>query len=88
MIVMGSSKALAMATTVTIRYSAVRKQGYKEDGKKEVQVLDYKQQQHRIFPLLAASYCFHFSGKKLWDDLKAIENKLIARQPVTKVRSF
>lgn len=84
-IVIGSSKALGMATTVTIRYSAVRKQGYKEDGKTEVQVLDYKQQQHRIFPLLAASYCFFFSGKKLWDDLKAIEEKLIATQPVTKV---
>eukprot|EP00980_Cylindrotheca_fusiformis_P003160 scaffold721_cov131-Cylindrotheca_fusiformis.AAC.50 len=86
MIVKGSSKALAMATTIAIRYSAVRKQGYKEDGKTEVQVLDYKQQQHRIFPLLAASYCFFFSGRKLWDHLKVIESKLINKKPVTKLQ--
>jgi acyl-CoA oxidase len=84
LIVMGSSKGLAMSTTITIRYSAVRKQGYKEDGETEVQVLDYKQQQHRIFPLLAASYCFFFSGRKLWDHLKNIENKLINDKPITK----
>jgi acyl-CoA oxidase len=84
MIVMGSSKALAMSTAVTIRYSAVRKQGYKEDGKTEVQVLDYKQQQHRIFPLLAASYCFFFSGRKLGYNLKQIEDKLINKKAVTK----
>jgi acyl-CoA oxidase len=86
MIVMGSSKGLAMSTTITIRYSAVRKQGYKEDGETEVQVLDYKQQQHRIFPLLAASYCFFFSGRKLWNHLKKIENKLINNKPVTKLQ--
>eukprot|EP00526_Cylindrotheca_closterium_P007588 CAMPEP_0113633118 /NCGR_PEP_ID=MMETSP0017_2-20120614/17227_1 /TAXON_ID=2856 /ORGANISM="Cylindrotheca closterium" /LENGTH=683 /DNA_ID=CAMNT_0000543727 /DNA_START=66 /DNA_END=2117 /DNA_ORIENTATION=+ /assembly_acc=CAM_ASM_000147 len=86
MIVMGSSKALSMGTTINIRYSAVRKQGYNEDGKTEVQVLDYKQQQHRIFPLLAASYCFFFSGRKLWDNLKKIEDKLISQKPVTKAQ--
>jgi acyl-CoA oxidase len=88
MIVMGSAKALSMACTITIRYSAVRKQGYGEDGKTELQVLDYKQQQHRIFPLLAASYCFFFTGRKLWDDLKNIEHRLLEKKPVRKVSSF
>jgi acyl-CoA oxidase len=49
MIVMGSSKSLRMGTTMAIRYSAVRRQGFKSndnDSKEENQILDYKQQQH------------------------------------------
>lgn len=87
LIVMGSAKALAFGCTIAIRYSAVRKQGYGEDGSTELQVLDYKQQQHRLFPLLAASYCFFFTGRRLWNSLKAIEEKLLESKPVSKVRS-
>lgn len=84
MIVMGSAKALAVGTTINIRYSAVRKQGYADEGVTELQILDYKQQQHRIFPLLAASYCFFFTGRRLWKNLKSIEHKLLEGKPVTK----
>lgn len=75
---------LAKACTVAIRYSAVRRQGFKEDDKAEVQVLDYKQQQHRLFPLLASSYCFFFTGKKLLQKLKDIETRFSTEKPVTK----
>eukprot|EP01083_Nonionella_stella_P001285 3755_1 len=78
-IIMEASKALRLGTTMAIRYSAVRKQGFKSNGgnsKEENQILDYKQQQHRLFPLLASSYCFFFTGKKLLTDLKAIESRL------------
>jgi acyl-CoA oxidase len=84
MIVQGAAKALSMACTITVRYSAVRKQGFAADGKREVQVLDYTQQQHRIFPLLAASYGIFFTGRKLWKQLKDIEAKLLASKPVSK----
>eukprot|EP00553_Chaetoceros_curvisetus_P012295 CAMPEP_0204638480 /NCGR_PEP_ID=MMETSP0717-20131115/39610_1 /ASSEMBLY_ACC=CAM_ASM_000666 /TAXON_ID=230516 /ORGANISM="Chaetoceros curvisetus" /LENGTH=397 /DNA_ID=CAMNT_0051658269 /DNA_START=34 /DNA_END=1227 /DNA_ORIENTATION=- len=66
---------------MAIRYSAVRKQGFKSNDvndKQENQILDYKQQQHRLFPLLAASYCFFFTGKKVLADLTAIEKRLLA----------
>ena len=69
---------------MTIRYSAVRRQGFKEDGKTEVQVLDYKQQQHRLFPMLASSYCFFFTVKKLLERLKDIEMRFLTGKPVTK----
>jgi acyl-CoA oxidase len=87
-----AGKNLAMACTIAIRYSAVRRQGYEVDDKnddqskllatnsiprRELQILDYKQQQHRIFPLLAASYCFFFTGKLILKRLQEIENKLI-----------
>lgn len=82
-IVIEASKALRMGTTIAIRYSAVRKQGFKTETKgggstDENQILDYRQQQYRLLPLLASSYCFYFSGKKVLNDLKIIENKLLA----------
>ena len=77
-IVMEASRGLRTGTTMAIRYSAVRRQGFKSnDSKEENQILDYKQQQHRLFPLLAASYCFFFTGKKVLTDLKAIEERLM-----------
>jgi acyl-CoA oxidase len=59
-----AGKALSSACTISIRYSAVRRQGFGQDGKTEVQIMDYTQQQHRLLPLLAASYCFFFTGRK------------------------
>lgn len=86
-----AGKNLAVACTIVIRYSAVRRQGFaaKGDGDNnsattETQILDYKQQQHRIFPLLAASYCFFFTGKKVLKRLKEIEHKLVTNKHVTK----
>ena len=109
-----AGKNLAMACTIVIRYSAVRRQGFGggDDDKNtqrqhearsssksrppntaqpavaislnELQVLDYKQQQHRILPLLAASYCFFFTGNIVLRRLREIEQKLLSSQHVTK----
>jgi acyl-CoA oxidase len=84
-----AGKNLAVACTIVIRYSAVRRQGFQDDDGSggvatETQILDYKQQQHRIFPLLAASYCFYFTGKKILKRLQEIEHKLVSNKPVTK----
>jgi acyl-CoA oxidase len=80
-----AGKLLAKACTITIRYSAVRRQGFADkDETSENQVLSYKSQQHRLFPLLANSYCFFFTGKVLLKNLKAIEQRLLANQPVNK----
>lgn len=81
-----AGKNLALACCIAVRYSAVRRQGYKEqdsssnsnlNNKEELQILDYKQQQHRLFPLLAASYCFFFTGKKVLSRLAEIEQKIV-----------
>eukprot|EP00934_Nitzschia_sp_Nitz4_P008687 Nitzschia sp. Nitz4//scaffold260_size33533//8060//12901//NITZ4_007878-RA/size33533-processed-gene-0.0-mRNA-1//1//CDS//3329544680//8677//frame0 len=84
-IVMGAGLALGSATTISLRYSAVRKQGFGADGVTERQILDYKQQQHRIFPLLAASYCFFFSGRSLWTRLDSLEARILDSKEVSKV---
>lgn len=61
-IVSSAGLSNSMACTIAIRYSAVRKQGYKKDGKTENYVLDYTMQQARLFPVLAASFAFHATG--------------------------
>ena len=107
-----AGKNLAMACTIVIRYSAVRRQGYDGDDdakeknaplrqrglppdttkrqvtvpRNELQILDYKQQQHRIFPLLAASYCFFFTGKIVLQRLREIEQKLLSNEKVSKAQ--
>ena len=85
-----SNEALAMACTIAIRYSAVRRQGYDADSEEsarekradnapnELQVLDYRQQQFRLLPLLAASYAIFFTGKRVLSRLKEIEMRLVS----------
>ena len=85
-----SNEALAMACTIAIRYSAVRRQGYDADSEEsarekradnapnEFQVLDYRQQQYRLLPLLAASYAIFFTGKRVLSRLKEIEMRLVS----------
>ncbi|KAE9086571.1 Peroxisomal acyl-coenzyme A oxidase 1 [Phytophthora fragariae] len=53
---------LAAATTITTRFSAARIQGRKPNGKREFQVLDYQNQQHALFPLIAIAYASQFAG--------------------------
>lgn len=77
-IVNEAGKNLAQACTVSIRYSAIRRQGFDESNEKEVQILDYRQQQHRLLPHLAESYCFFFTGRKLLEHLYSIENRLVS----------
>jgi acyl-CoA oxidase len=79
-----AGKHLGAACTIVTRYSTVRLQGFSQDGTTELQILDYKQQQHRIFPLIAASYCFFFTGKKLLARLKEIERNILSNGTVTK----
>ncbi|CAI2348372.1 unnamed protein product [Caenorhabditis sp. 36 PRJEB53466] len=49
---------LAMSMAISIRYSAVRRQGEIKAGTHEVQILDYQTQQYRLFPGLARCFAF------------------------------
>ncbi|KAG7387244.1 hypothetical protein PHYPSEUDO_014529 [Phytophthora pseudosyringae] len=53
---------LAAASTITARFSAARIQGRKPSQKGEFQVLDYQNQQHALFPLIAITYASQFAG--------------------------
>ncbi|KAI3522324.1 hypothetical protein L1887_00014 [Cichorium endivia] len=72
-IVADASKALSRAVCIATRYSCVRRQFGSRDGGPETQVIDYKTQQSRLFPLLASAYAFRFVGewlKWLYMDVK------------------
>ncbi|KAF9602722.1 hypothetical protein IFM89_030610 [Coptis chinensis] len=64
-IVSAASCALSRAVCVAMRYSAVRRQFGSQDGGLETQVIDYKTQQSRLFPLLATTYAYRFVGEWL-----------------------
>ncbi|EOA26709.1 hypothetical protein CARUB_v10022793mg [Capsella rubella] len=64
-IVSNASNALARAVCIATRYSAVRRQFGSQSGGIETQVIDYKTQQNRLFPLLASAYAFRFVGEWL-----------------------
>ncbi|TYG54927.1 hypothetical protein ES288_D09G230500v1 [Gossypium darwinii] len=62
-IVSEASCALSRAVCIATRYSAVRRQFGSENGGPETQVINYKTQQSRLFPLLASAYAFRFVGE-------------------------
>ncbi|RID69711.1 hypothetical protein BRARA_C01789 [Brassica rapa] len=64
-IVSNASVAMARAVCIATRYSAVRRQFGSQNGGVETQVIDYKTQQNRLFPLLASAYAFRFVGEWL-----------------------
>ncbi|XXG75815.1 hypothetical protein AAC387_Pa08g0307 [Persea americana] len=64
-IVSNASCALSRAVCIAIRYSAVRRQFGSQDCGPETQVIDYKTQQSRLFPLLASAFAFRFVGEWL-----------------------
>ncbi|CAI4225985.1 unnamed protein product [Auanema sp. JU1783] len=56
---------LAYSLTTAIRYSCVRRQGNIEpQDKKEVRILDYQTQQHRLLPQVARTFAILFSGQQ------------------------
>ncbi|KAJ0391967.1 hypothetical protein P43SY_007526 [Pythium insidiosum] len=59
------SQALGVGATITTRFSAARVQGRKPDGKGEFQVLDYQNQQHGLFPIIATAYAANFGGRMM-----------------------
>ncbi|KAF3668201.1 hypothetical protein T459_00658 [Capsicum annuum] len=64
-IVADASLAMSRAVCIATRYSAVRRQFGSQNGGQETQVIDYKTQQNRLFPLLASAYAFRFVGEWL-----------------------
>ncbi|EFY88863.1 acyl-coenzyme A oxidase [Metarhizium acridum CQMa 102] len=68
-IVLQSGSVLARGVTIAVRYCAVRRQFQDRDSTNdelgENQVIDYTMVQHRLFPLLAATYALHFTGRAM-----------------------
>lgn len=73
--VAGAGRACAKAAAIAIRYSCVRRQGFKNTtdddalASGEHLVMDYKVQQHRLFKCLGASFLMLWTGRNVIDQL-------------------
>ncbi|XP_075690063.1 peroxisomal acyl-coenzyme A oxidase 2 [Rhinoderma darwinii] len=64
--------SLMKACTISVRYSAVRRQSELKPGDRESKILDYQTQQHKLLPLVATCYSIDFTSKyveKFYNDV-------------------
>ncbi|KHN98370.1 acyl-coenzyme A oxidase 1 [Metarhizium album ARSEF 1941] len=84
-IVLQSGSVLARGVTIAVRYCAVRRQFQDRDGANdelgENQVIDYTMVQHRLLPLLAATYALHFTGRAMLRQYNENQKRLAAPSP-------
>ncbi|CAN0919493.1 Acyl-coenzyme A oxidase 2, peroxisomal [Linum grandiflorum] len=59
-----SVAVLKLAGTIAIRYSLLRQQ-FGPPKQPEVSILDYQSHQHKLMPMLASTYAFHFATSYL-----------------------
>ncbi|CAN1224900.1 Acyl-coenzyme A oxidase 2, peroxisomal [Linum perenne] len=59
-----SVSVLKLAGTIAIRYSLLRQQ-FGPPKQPEVTILDYQSHQHKLMPMLASTYAFHFATSYL-----------------------
>ncbi|KAH7520620.1 hypothetical protein FEM48_Zijuj08G0164300 [Ziziphus jujuba var. spinosa] len=58
---------LKISTTIAIRYSLLRQQ-FGPPKQPEISILDYQSHQHKLMPMLASTYAFHFATVHLVDN--------------------
>jgi len=63
--------------TIAVRYSAVRRQ-FPDPSKPdhEFQILNYQTHQHRIMPILATCYAFHFTAEQVRKKYEQVQDEL------------
>ncbi|GLH03493.1 Probable peroxisomal acyl-coenzyme A oxidase 1 [Gryllus bimaculatus] len=67
---------LCKAVTIATRYSAVRRQSELKPGQPEPQIIEYKTQQFKLLPNIAACFAFKFSAAWLWDMYNNVAEEL------------
>lgn len=74
---------LAMATTIAIRYSCIRKQGFKQTKAAnaielgENTIMDYRMQQYRTYKGLALAYILYWNARYVRDYLQRIQTAIM-----------
>ncbi|XP_051114816.1 acyl-coenzyme A oxidase 2, peroxisomal [Andrographis paniculata] len=57
---------LKISVIIAVRYSLLRQQ-FGPPKQPEISILDYQSQQHKLMPMLASTYAFHFASSYLVD---------------------
>ena len=77
-----AARDTSKAATIAVRYSAVRKQGFKDTtkrdggGRGENTILDYKMQQYRVLKAVSLSFMFFWNVRYLSDYLEEVQMKV------------
>lgn len=72
-IVRNAGYYLGRATTIAVRYAAVRRQTAPSAGARELQVLDYQNTSGSLLPLMSAAYALWVMGDAMMDMYKKFE---------------
>ncbi|GBF98378.1 peroxisomal acyl-coenzyme A oxidase [Raphidocelis subcapitata] len=72
-IVRNAGYFLGRATTIAVRYAAVRRQTAPAPGERELQVLDYQNTSGTLLPLVAATYALWLMGDDMMAKYKRFE---------------
>ncbi|GAB4847302.1 Acyl-coenzyme A oxidase 2, peroxisomal [Ancistrocladus abbreviatus] len=71
---------LKIALTIATRYSLLRQQ-FGPPKQPEISILDYQSQQHKLMPMLASTYAFHFATLHLvekYSEMKKTHDEQVA----------
>ncbi|XP_061392969.1 probable peroxisomal acyl-coenzyme A oxidase 1 [Musca vetustissima] len=66
-LVRDAAMALAKASTIACRYSAVRRQSPIDPKEREPQIMDHTTQQLKVFPIIAKAIVFKANGENIWN---------------------
>nr|XP_032529066.1 probable peroxisomal acyl-coenzyme A oxidase 1 [Danaus plexippus plexippus] len=74
------AKYLSSASTIAVRYAAVRRQSQMKPGEPEPQILDYVTQQHKLMIAIATSHAYHFTVRWLYDVSDTVKENITKGQ--------
>ena len=60
-----AGRVMQKATTIAVRYCAVRRQSAVQAGMRETQLIDYQNVGSTLIPLVATTYALHFTGIRM-----------------------
>ncbi|XP_004530468.1 probable peroxisomal acyl-coenzyme A oxidase 1 [Ceratitis capitata] len=70
------SQTLAKASTIAMRYSAVRRQSPIDPNEPEPQIIEHTTQQLKVFPQIAKAIVFKITGECIWNMFNNVTGEL------------
>ncbi|XP_013097816.2 probable peroxisomal acyl-coenzyme A oxidase 1 [Stomoxys calcitrans] len=71
-----AAMALAKASTIACRYSAVRRQSPIDPNEPEPQIMEHTIQQLKVFPIIAKAIVFKANGENIWNMYNNISDEI------------
>ncbi|XP_004932403.1 probable peroxisomal acyl-coenzyme A oxidase 1 isoform X2 [Bombyx mori] len=76
LIVTDMAYELSRASTIAVRYAAVRHQSQPKPGEPEPAIIEYVTQQHKLFIAIATSHAYRVTGNWLWNTYSKVTSDM------------